>query len=66
MIAFTDRELDEISLLEGALALNTAIKPNTPTDAIRAQLELMASEAELRLAGVTDVEQRLQGLLQLF
>ncbi|KXF79855.1 SirB1 family protein [Enterovibrio coralii] len=66
MIAFTDQELDELTLVEGALALNAAIDSSTSMHWVRAELELLAKEAENALAGEANDELRLEGLLRLF
>lgn len=66
MIAFTDQELDELPLLEGALALNSAIDPLTSVHWVRDELERMAEDAQVLLGHETDVELRLQGLVRLF
>lgn len=66
MIAFTDQELDELPLLEGALALNAAIDTATPVHWVREELERMAQDAELLLSQETNLELRFQGLIRLF
>ncbi|OEF61391.1 hypothetical protein A1OW_20110 [Enterovibrio norvegicus] len=66
MKAFTDQELDTLTLVEGALALNAAIEPATSLHWVRAELELLAKEADHLLAGETNDELRLDGLLRLF
>ncbi|CZF85516.1 MULTISPECIES: SirB1 family protein [Grimontia] len=66
MIGFTDQELDELTLVEGALALNAAIDPATSMHWVRAELERLAKDAEHLLAGEANDELRLEGLLRLF
>lgn len=66
MITFTDQELDKISLVEGALALNAIIDPTTCVDWAREELESLAEDAEQRLLDETCLERRLEGLLYLF
>ncbi|MEZ9526562.1 SirB1 family protein [Enterovibrio norvegicus] len=66
MKAFTDQELDKLTLVEGALALNAAVEPATSLHWVRAELELLAKEADHLLAGETNDELRLDGLLRLF
>ncbi len=66
MIAFTDQELDKVSLVEGALALNLIIDPSTSVDWVRIELEALAKKAEHLLIQENDDECRLEGLIQLF
>lgn len=66
MIAFTDQQLDELSLVEGALALNSAVDPTSLVNWARSQLETLANEAESLLASQTNDEYRLTGLIDLF
>lgn len=66
MDAFTDQELDELSLVEGALALNAIIDPTTSVQWVREQLDALATEAEDLLAEESDEELRLAGLIRLF
>lgn len=66
MDAFTDQELEELSLIEGALALNAIIDPSTSVNWVRSQLDTLATEAEILLADAVDEESRLAGLIDLF
>ncbi|WP_028023623.1 SirB1 family protein [Enterovibrio calviensis] len=66
MIAFTDQELDALTMVEGALALNAAVDPATSMHWVRAELEQLAKDAEHLLASETNDELRLEGLIRLF
>lgn len=66
MVAFSDVEFDELSLLEGAILLSVAIDPKTSPHWIKGRLAILSRDASERLADEQDVEGRLAGLLKLF
>lgn len=66
MIHITDQELDRVTLVEGALALNAALDPSISVQAVKAELDELADEAEHLLIAEPNPEMRLEGLLRLF
>ncbi|ATF08751.1 Protein SirB1 [Candidatus Enterovibrio altilux] len=65
-MAFADQKLDKLTLVEGALALNVAIDPTMSLHWVSTELEHLAQETDHLLAGETNAEFRLDGLLRLF
>ncbi|WP_428771827.1 SirB1 family protein [Vibrio sp.] len=66
MLELFDEDFDAIELVEGALALNRAIKPETRYNWALAELERLLQEAELELSQQTAPEQRFDALVRLF
>ena len=66
MLQLFGENLEGLSLVEGALALNLAINPNIQKQWVDIKLQEMCVEAEQVLAHEPNDEQRLERLLQLF
>ena len=66
MFALFDEDLDDMELVQGALALNHAIDPETQVFWAEQELERLLKEAELYLAHEMDEKQRLESFLRLF
>lgn len=66
MPLFNDDELDQMALVEGAMAITTAVVPAFPVDWVRNQLKTFALEAEHALMDEPSPRRRLDGLLRLF
>lgn len=63
---FVDEDFDNMSLAEGALALNEAIDPSTDVLWAKQELDRLAHEAEQALSVEVDEYQRFDALLRLF
>ncbi len=66
MLKLIDENLNDLSLIEGALALNIAINPDIQRQFVDIKLRDMCIEAEQVLAHECNDQQRLERLLQLF
>ncbi|USD64638.1 SirB1 family protein [Vibrio sp. SCSIO 43136] len=66
MLNLFDEDFDNMELVEGALALNAAINPETQTSWSQAELERLYQEAEMKLAHEGDERQRFEAFLRLF
>ncbi|MFD2179383.1 SirB1 family protein [Veronia pacifica] len=66
MFEFSEQELESVSLLEAALALNAAIVPATQTIWVKQKLELMLADLNDKLAMESNEQLRLEGLLRVF
>ena len=66
MFELFDEDLDNMELVEGALALNYAINPETEVDWVEQELARMLREAELYLAHEANEKQRFESFLRLF
>ena len=66
MLQLFGENLESLSLVEGALALNVAINPSIQRQWVDTKLQEMCVEAEQVLAHEFNDEQRLERLLQLF
>lgn len=66
MFQLLDENLEDLSLVEGALALNSAIDSETQREHITAKLQEMCVAAEQVLADEINDEKRLERLIQLF
>ncbi|GAB3527672.1 SirB1 family protein [Photobacterium alginatilyticum] len=66
MLRFTDEELEQMALVEGALEMTAAIDPAFPTGWVRLQINKLAQEAEHALMDEPNPHLRLEGLIRLF
>lgn len=66
MLNLFDEDFDAMELIEGALALNQAINPETKVDWAMAELKSLQHQAELALATDLDAKQRFSNFLELF
>jgi regulator of sirC expression with transglutaminase-like and TPR domain len=66
MFELFDEDLDNMELVEGALALNKAIDPDTDVSWAEQELARLLKEAELCLANEVSEEQRFESFLRLF
>ncbi|MCG7495734.1 SirB1 family protein [Vibrio sp. Of7-15] len=66
MFHFFDEDLDNMELVEGALALNAAINPSTSVKWAELKLDKLVEEAELALISEREPKQRFDALLRLF
>ncbi|MGF1683655.1 SirB1 family protein [Photobacterium minamisatsumaniensis] len=66
MLRFTEQELAQMSLAEGALEVTAAVDPAFPAGWVKTQLERLAQEAEQRLMHEPNAHLRLEGLIRLF
>ncbi|CED70835.1 SirB1 family protein [Aliivibrio wodanis] len=66
MLQLHDDNLDELSLVEGALALNLAINADTDERWVKSKLEQLCLDAEQILVYEATDEKRLERLIQLF
>jgi regulator of sirC expression with transglutaminase-like and TPR domain len=61
-----DDDLDQMELIEGALALNCAVKPSVDKIDVMRQLGELFIEAEMKLAHEPNEKLRFESLLRLF
>ncbi|KGY10858.1 hypothetical protein NM22_18645 [Vibrio tubiashii] len=66
MLELFDEDFDAMELVEGALALNKAINPQTQVNWAEAELNRLVQEAELALVHEVNEKQRFESLLRLF
>ncbi|WEM42932.1 tetratricopeptide repeat protein [Photobacterium sp. DA100] len=66
MLRFTEQELEQMPLVDGAVAMTEAVDPHFPAGWVSVQLERLAQEAEHALMDEPDSYLRLEGLLRLF
>lgn len=66
MFELFDEDLDNMELVEGALALNVAINPDTEVQWVEQELQRLLKEAELTLVHETDEKQKFESFLRLF
>jgi len=66
MLELFDEDFDAMELVEGALALNKAINPQTQVHWAEAELNRLVQEAELALVHEVNEKQRFESLLRLF
>ncbi len=66
MLDLFDEDFDAMELVEGALALNKAVNPETQVSWSEAELARLLSEAELALAQESQPQQRFSAFLALF
>lgn len=66
MLRFTDEELEQMALVEGALEMTAAVDPGFPAGWVRLQLQKLAQEAEHALMDEPNPHLRLEGLIRLF
>lgn len=66
MFDLFDEDLDDMTLVEGALALNEAIDPDTNVHWANAELERLLKEAELELSHEVNEQARFEAFLRLF
>ena len=66
MFQLLDENLEDLNLVEGALALNIAIDPEIQRERVDIKLQEMCIEAEQALVHEINDEQRLERLIQLF
>jgi hypothetical protein len=66
MFELFDEDLDNMELVEGALALNRAIDSDTNVHWAEQELARLLKEAELYLAHEADQEQKFESFLRLF
>lgn len=66
MLELFDEDFDVMELVEGALALNKAINPQTQVHWAEAELNRLVQEAELALVHEVNEKQRFESLLRLF
>lgn len=66
MFELFDEDLDNLELVQGALALNQAVEPETDVSWSEQELKRLLSEAELALVAETDPKQRFDAFLRLF
>ncbi len=66
MFDLFDEDLDQLELVEGALALNFAINPETEVHWVELELEKLFSQAELALVNEVDEKQKFESFLRLF
>lgn len=66
MLRFTDEELEQMALVEGALEITAAADPAFPAGWVRLQLKKLAQEAEHALMDELNPHLRLEGLIRLF
>ncbi|HIF9078945.1 TPA: SirB1 family protein [Photobacterium damselae] len=66
MLQFTEDELEQMPLVEGAIEMTSRIDPSFPATWVHLQLENLAKEAEHELMDEINPQLRLEGLLRLF
>lgn len=66
MFDLFDDDLDQMELIEGALALNCAVKPSVDEVKVMQQLGALFIEAEMKLAHEPNEKLRFESLLRLF
>lgn len=66
MLNLFDEDFDAMDLVEGALALNKAINPETKVDWALAELQRLYHQAELALADESNRKQRFALFLDVF
>ncbi len=66
MFNLSDKDLDNMTLVEGALALNQAIDADTDVHWANAELERLLNEAELELSHQINEQSKLDAFLRLF
>ncbi|MBY7921865.1 SirB1 family protein [Vibrio fluvialis] len=66
MLDLFDEDFDAMELVDGALALNKAINPDTRVDWARIELKRLLDDAELTLVNERDEKQRFESFLRLF
>ncbi len=66
MFDLFDDDLDQMELIEGALALNCAVKPSIDKVSVMQQLGQLLIEAEMKLAHEPNDKLRFESLLRLF
>ncbi|WED22512.1 SirB1 family protein [Vibrio sp. JC009] len=66
MFNLVDEDLDNMELVEGALALNVSINPETNHHWVEQELKRLLSEAELALVSEQNEKQRFESFLRLF
>ncbi|MEF1221076.1 transglutaminase family protein, partial [Photobacterium damselae] len=66
MLQFTEDELEQMPLVEGAIEMTSRIDPSFPATWVHLQLENLAKEAERELMDEINPQLRLEGLLRLF
>lgn len=66
MLRFTDEELEQMPLVEGALEMTATVDPAFPAGWVRIQLRKLAHEAEQALMDELNPHLRLEGLIRLF
>lgn len=66
MLNLCDEDFDAMELVEGALALNKAINPETQLEWAHIELARLLKEAELALVHERDEKARFEAFLRLF
>lgn len=66
MFSLFDEDLDQLELIEGAIALNHAVNPDTEVSWAENELNKLFAEAELLLSNEADEKQRFASFLALF
>lgn len=66
MFELFDEDLDNMELVEGALALNVAINPDVNSRWVKQELQRLLAEAEQALVNERDEKQRFEAFLRLF
>ncbi len=66
MVAFTEQDFEEISLIESATLLSIAIEPKTSPHWVKGRLEILARDAQDKLGHEECPHARLKGLIELF
>ncbi|QXO18058.1 MULTISPECIES: SirB1 family protein [Vibrio] len=66
MLDLCDEDFDAMELVDGALALNKAINPDTQVAWAKVELKRLLDEAELALLHERDEKQRFEAFLRLF
>ncbi|GLO61601.1 hypothetical protein MACH09_21090 [Vibrio sp. MACH09] len=66
MFDLFDEDLDQLELVEGAIALNHAVNPETEVIWVEKELDKLFREAELLLVNETDEKQKFESFLRIF
>jgi len=66
MFDLFDEDLDQLELVEGAIALNHAVNPEVEVNWVEAELDRLYNDAELLLVNELDEKQKFESFLRMF